>query len=367
MTTSDAHSTALYDFIGHVARADTMDELQARYLDGVGTFVESFAAGLYVLSPFTSGAESVAAKGVSDFFLSRYEEHGRSEDPVLREAISAGRPVDNRQLLTLEQWNDLPIYRDVFRLHRMSNLLEAPVIVDGVPLGTLNFGRTEHEGRFTFNDHMMAEVLAHLLGVALTSVRDRTALVRERDQTLAALELCTDAIIVTDLHSAERRMNAAARRLLARLSDGDAGLDDLLTQPVRMGEATRHEAHVVLVDGSAALLSARSTNTSDTSVLVTFLDLVSGSEPRALTLNEQNLTRRERQVAELAAGGLHDAEIADHLHLSRHTVKQYLKAVYSKLGIRSRVDLTRLVMQSNEPLKDLPGAPPQLGPSTLEG
>lgn len=286
----------LYDFIGHLARAATMYELQRRYLDGVGRFIQGVAAGLSVPSPSGCGTESCAATDISDAFR-----------------------------------------------HEMHSVLEAPVRVDGVTLGTLVFGRTEDDDDFDAGDHMMVEVLAQLLGVALISVRERIALARERDQTLAALELCSDAVIVTDYRSAERRMNFAARRVLARLEDGDTGLDDLLSKPARIGETIRHEAHVALEDGSLALLSARSTNTEDDAVLITFLELVSASEARTLSMSEQHLTRRERQVAQLAAGGLRDAEIAVHLHLSRHTVKQYLKTVYSKLGVRSRVDLTRLV------------------------
>jgi hypothetical protein len=63
----------------------------------------------------------------------------------------------------------------------------------------------------------MVEVLAQLLGVALTSVRERIALARERRQTLAVLELCSDAIIVTDYR---RQRGARLRGHAARLRRG---------------------------------------------------------------------------------------------------------------------------------------------------
>lgn len=60
------------------------------------------------------------------------------------------------------------------------------------------------------------------------------------------------------------------------------------------------------------------------------------------------LTPREREVAELVAEGLADREIAGRLYLSHHTVSQYVKRVYRKLGVDSRVELTRLLLLPRE-------------------
>jgi len=335
---------AMFDFVGHVARAADVEELQRRYLDGVGRFVPASAAGLYVLSPFTGGTEAIAARGVSDFFLCRYEECGRHEDPVLARAVATRGAADNAQLMPPDAWTALPVYDRVFRLHRMRNLLEAPLVLDDAVHGTLNFGRSDDEGAFGPADRARADALARLVSVALASVRARVALRRERDGVVAALELCADAVVVTDLRAAERRVNAAARRLLDRLPDGDARLDDLLLRAVRGGgETTRQELEVALADGAPALLVGRTTQPGDDrTVLVTFLELAGGPAVARPRLPVHRLTPREEQVARLAAGGLHDPEIAAQLHLSPYTVKQYLKAAYGKLGIRSRVELARL-------------------------
>jgi DNA-binding CsgD family transcriptional regulator len=54
---------------------------------------------------------------------------------------------------------------------------------------------------------------------------------------------------------------------------------------------------------------------------------------------EELLTRREREVAALAAQGLTSREIAERLFVSVRTVDNHLRQVYDKLGIRSRADL----------------------------
>jgi two-component system response regulator DesR len=50
------------------------------------------------------------------------------------------------------------------------------------------------------------------------------------------------------------------------------------------------------------------------------------------------LTERERAVLVLMASGATNPEIAQELHLSKHTVKEHTSAVYRKLGVRNRTE-----------------------------
>jgi DNA-binding CsgD family transcriptional regulator len=67
-----------------------------------------------------------------------------------------------------------------------------------------------------------------------------------------------------------------------------------------------------------------------------------------------SLTDSERQVAGLVAEGLTNRQVAEHMLLSRHTVDFHLRQVFRKLGITSRVELTRLVLERDD---GRPGAP----------
>lgn len=65
-----------------------------------------------------------------------------------------------------------------------------------------------------------------------------------------------------------------------------------------------------------------------------------GVQPRrALLSGVEALTPSERRVALLARDGLGNVEIAQRLFVTRKTVEAHLGRAYSKLGIRSRVDL----------------------------
>ena len=62
-----------------------------------------------------------------------------------------------------------------------------------------------------------------------------------------------------------------------------------------------------------------------------------------------DLTGAEVRVAELVARGLTNRATAAELMVSPHTVDAHLKHMYSKLGIHSRVELTRLALQYGAP------------------
>jgi DNA-binding NarL/FixJ family response regulator len=55
------------------------------------------------------------------------------------------------------------------------------------------------------------------------------------------------------------------------------------------------------------------------------------------------LTTREHEVATLAARGLSTRQIAERLTLSVRTVDNHLHRAYTKLGVSSRADLSRVL------------------------
>jgi ATP/maltotriose-dependent transcriptional regulator MalT len=69
---------------------------------------------------------------------------------------------------------------------------------------------------------------------------------------------------------------------------------------------------------------------------------LAGGRRRRRTEDRDQLTDAERRVAELAADGLTNAEIARRLYLSLSTIETHLRHVYQKLAIRSRRELHAL-------------------------
>ena len=67
--------------------------------------------------------------------------------------------------------------------------------------------------------------------------------------------------------------------------------------------------------------------------------LIANEEPTDLDA----LTARQREILQLVAQGLSNAQIAKNLFLSESTIKQHLRATYKVLGVSDRKEAARLV------------------------
>jgi DNA-binding NarL/FixJ family response regulator len=128
---------------------------------------------------------------------------------------------------------------------------------------------------------------------------------------------------------------AAVHAALARRPDGPFALARALLILGRIERRAKRRSH-----GRAALAHAAALFAS---IPAPGWEAKARAELRRLGLRAPlgGLTVTERQIAELAAAGLTNPEIAARVFVSRKTVEANLSAVYRKLGVRSRVDLAR--------------------------
>ncbi|MET0966203.1 MAG: helix-turn-helix transcriptional regulator, partial [Nakamurella sp.] len=64
------------------------------------------------------------------------------------------------------------------------------------------------------------------------------------------------------------------------------------------------------------------------------------------------LAPAELRIVRMVARAMTNREIAAQLFLSKHTVDSHLKRAFSKLNVRSRVELTRLLMAYESTARD---------------
>ena len=67
---------------------------------------------------------------------------------------------------------------------------------------------------------------------------------------------------------------------------------------------------------------------------------------------QRSLSLREEEVAQLVAQGLSNAEVAERLFISSRTVGTHLEHIYRRLGLRSRSELRRYVVEGS-PIPDV--------------
>jgi DNA-binding CsgD family transcriptional regulator len=282
--------------------------------------------GLYVIEPWTGSPQIVASANVSGHFLTRYERVGREVDCLNAHLRATRRPAYNLDLMSMAEWLEHPLYRRVKHLHAVRHEIQTPVITrDGI-VGNLNFGTSDPQRGFTPYELRLAEAVGRVVGQSVERVHHAERVERERDQLRLALDLTGTAVVISD---PAPQLNAAARRLLAQVVDGETQLHRLIARP------GHHE--VELSTGGTAYLHAASSGA------VTVLELQCGSgEICERTLIA--LTPREREVALRVIDGLSDREIAGRLGLSPYTIRQYVKRIYRKVDVDSRVALTRLLL-----------------------
>jgi len=101
-------------------------------------------------------------------------------------------------------------------------------------------------------------------------------------------------------------------------------------------------ATVRLVSGKWLTVHAAPLHTGspDPATVAVTLAPASPAELEPLRLALHGLTPREREVAQLLARGASNEEIAKALWISRYTVKDHIKAVYAKLRVGGRAELT---------------------------
>lgn len=338
-------SAALLGFVQALSGVRDVEELARRFDRAFKRVFDVPMYGFYIREPWTGAPCLVTSANVSDVFLARYERHGREVDCMQQSLAATAKPAYNIGLMTMGEWLEHPLYTRVKRLHDVRHEIQTPVVGSDGIIGNVNFGTSDPARGFTPPEVDLAAAVGHVLGVIVEQMQSLERVERERDMMKTALELTGTAVVVSAPGMLEPRLNDSARRLMARVAGGDELLYRLLAGPPGTAGFSRH-VEVELSSGGTGMLCAHSRRVrSHGDGLLTVLELqCDGGEISPQTLIA--LTPREREVVLLIVDGLTDREIAERLVLSPLTVSQYVKCVYRKLDVDSRVALTRLLLDS---------------------
>ncbi|WP_051848696.1 AAA family ATPase [Streptomyces sp. NRRL F-6676] len=179
------------------------------------------------------------------------------------------------------------------------------------------------------------------------------ALGRPRD----ALALAEEELRLARVWNTPRTVGRALR-VLAAATGGRRGLDLaeeavrlLRTAPVddELIAALISRGRLLIMAGERSQARAALREAADRAVRRGAVRLAAAAEaalreggarrPAAVRTGSESLTGSERRIAELAAEGHTNTEIAGLLHVARRTVETHLTSTYRKLGIRRRAQL----------------------------
>jgi DNA-binding CsgD family transcriptional regulator len=259
-------------------------------------------------------------------------------------------------------------YRSIVRSLGFGSELRAVFRTGGACWGSVALVRDE--GQPDFGDQELAfvarigEHIAHGL---------RQALLHERASATGPDR--APGVIVLDLDGSVRSLTDQARYWLEQLpADHGSGLElptvvhavaARALRGVSSDGEPRPSARVRLTSGGWLSLHAATLQMerSDSPAVAVTLAPTTVAELEPLQLALHDLTPREREVAQLLTRGATNDEIARSLWISRHTVKDHVKAVYAKLGVASRAELSAKLFHEHvvpslngDRIRDLPPA-----------
>jgi DNA-binding CsgD family transcriptional regulator len=106
------------------------------------------------------------------------------------------------------------------------------------------------------------------------------------------------------------------------------------------GSGTLPRARVRTTRGQWLLLHGSVLRSGPRDRVAVMIEPARRAEIASILVEAHGLTEREQQVTALLTRGLTIDQIAQTLWLSRHTVRDHTKAVFAKLGVNSRPELT---------------------------
>jgi DNA-binding CsgD family transcriptional regulator len=247
---------------------------------------------------------------------------------------------------TRHQRTDSRRYRDIMGPLGLGDELRAALVVDSQCWGYLCLHREDHELGFAPGDGALISRLgphiAHglrqavlLHGPAGAGIGPRPGVVLLADDDLSVVAMTPEAEELMSLLSDGPAATAPLPVPVHAVASSLLALEHAATAPPARPSTRTRTADGHWLDVHASRLQDRWGGGR----IAVVLERADRHAIAQLMLAAHGLTPREVDVARLVLRGTSTAAIADTLHISRHTLQDHLKAVFDKVGVRSRREL----------------------------
>lgn len=254
--------------------------------------------------------------------------------------LTPADPVGDLRLATGGKLSRSARYRALNAISDLEDELRATLHAGGRSWGNLQLNRYTGGRPFDDADRAFLAAAAPLAGAAL-----RRALLEEPARTDPTRG---PGVVVLDESGAVISATAEADAWLEELADGwrkypmniNVHPELLLLSLSTLTEPDAASRRVRLRTSNGTWLVAHASPLAGSGNVALILEPAKASEIAPIVIEAYGLTAREVDVTRLIARGLSTDEIAASLFLSRHTIRDHLKAIFEKVGVGSRGELT---------------------------
>jgi DNA-binding CsgD family transcriptional regulator len=254
--------------------------------------------------------------------------------------LTPAEPVADLRKATGGKLSRSARYRTLNAISDLEDELRAILHAGGRSWGNLQLNRYTGGKPFTAEEEAFLRAAAPLAGAAL-----RRALLEEPAGTDPSRG---PGVVVLDGTGHVLSATAEADAWLEELAEGwrrypmNVNIHpELLTMSLSTltdPDAASRRVRLRTINGIWLVAHASALGASGNVALV--IEPAKASEIAPIVVEAYSLTTREVEVTRLVARGLSTDEIASGLFLSRHTVRDHLKAIFEKVGVSSRGELT---------------------------
>jgi DNA-binding CsgD family transcriptional regulator len=230
-------------------------------------------------------------------------------------------------------------YRTLNAISDLEDELRATLHAGGRSWGNLQLNRYTGGEPFTETDRAFLRAAAPLAGSVL-----RRALLEEPAQTDPTRG---PGVVVIDESGTVISATAEADAWLEELAEGwrkyatNINIHPNLTRSLStMTDSGGPGRRARLRTLNGTWLVAHASPLAGSGQVALVIEPAKASEIAPIVVEAYGLTAREVEVTRLIARGLSTDQIASTLFLSRHTVQDHLKAIFEKVGVSSRGELT---------------------------
>jgi DNA-binding CsgD family transcriptional regulator len=261
---------------------------------------------------------------------------------LFRDLERAPEPVAALRLST----DDRPVrsarYREFLAPQGYGDELRAVFSVGGSTWGITALYREQGRPAFTAAE---CATVASVTPIVASALRTHVAVTTPWRLTPSA-----PGLLMFDGNNSLLSTNTEASQSLAEIESGpplmDIGLPPSIVSLVARARAVfqGHEPGPARLrlrtrDGRWLIAHASCMGHRSDGIVTVVIEAAKSSDVAPIIVEAYGLSPRERDVVRSIARGLSSSEIASELYLSPHTVRDYVKSVFEKLGVSSRGEL----------------------------